>query len=69
MTHEDLAKAVSLLFQQVQKCECGANRVSAGRLSELAQPLNVPIQYFFDELREEGEDGTQILTLREDHAD
>ena len=69
MTQEDLAKAVSLSFQQVQKYERGANRVSAGRLYELARALSVPIQYFFDEFREEGEDGTPILTLREDHAD
>ena len=69
MTLEDLAKAVSLSFQQVQKYERGANRVSAGRLYGLARALSVPIQYFFDEFREEGEDGTPILTLREDHAD
>ena len=53
MTQEDLAKAVSLSFQQVQKYERGANRVSAGRLYELARALSVPIQYFFDEFREE----------------
>ena len=69
MTQEDLAQAVSLSFQQVQKYERGANRVSAGRLYELARALSVPIQYFFDEFREEAEDGTLILTLREEHAD
>ena len=69
MTQEDPAKAVSLSFQQVQKYERGANRVSAGRLYELARALNVPIQYSFDEFREEGADSTPILTLREDHAD
>ena len=69
MTQEDLARAVSLSFQQVQKYERGAKRVSAGRLYGLARALSVPIQYFFDEFREEGEDGTPILTLREDHAD
>ena len=61
MTQEDLAQAVSLSFQKVQKYERGANRVSAGRLYELARALSVPIQYFFDEFREEAEDGTLIL--------
>ena len=69
MTQEDLAKAVALSFQQMQKYERGANRVSAGRLYELARALSVSIQYFFDEFGEEGEDGTSIRTLREDHAD
>ena len=69
MTQEDLARAVSLSFQQVQKYERGAKRVSAGRLYELAWALSVPIQCFFVEFREEGEDSTPILTLRKDHAD
>lgn len=52
-TQEDLAKAVDLSFQQVQKYERGSNRVSACRLYELAKALSVPIQYFFDEYESE----------------
>jgi transcriptional regulator with XRE-family HTH domain len=49
MNQEGLAKALRLTFQQVQKYECGANRVSASRLAELADILCVPIGYFFAE--------------------
>ena len=47
MNQETLAKALGLTFQQVQKYEGGANRVSASRLAEMAQILGVPILYFF----------------------
>ena len=35
-------------FQQIQKYECGANRITASRLYELAKAMNVSVQYFFD---------------------
>jgi transcriptional regulator with XRE-family HTH domain len=44
-----LAEAVGVSFQQVQKYERGANRVSAGRLAEFAAILGVGISYFFEE--------------------
>ncbi|MBV9862614.1 MAG: helix-turn-helix transcriptional regulator [Alphaproteobacteria bacterium] len=50
MNQENLAKALGLTFQQVQKYEGGSNRVSASRLSELAEILGVPVDYFFDDL-------------------
>jgi transcriptional regulator with XRE-family HTH domain len=50
MNQETLAKALGLTFQQVQKYEGGANRVSASRLAATAQILGVPIGYFFAEL-------------------
>ena len=46
-----LADAVGIAFQQVQKYENGTNRISAGRLWEVAKFLKVPIQEFFDGLR------------------
>lgn len=49
-SQEKLAKALGITFQQVQKYERGANRVGAGRLYELAQVLEVPVGFFFDEL-------------------
>ena len=41
---------LNLTFQQVQKYERGANRVGAGRLYELSHALDVPVNYFFEEL-------------------
>jgi transcriptional regulator with XRE-family HTH domain len=53
MNQEKLADALGLTFQQVQKYEGGANRVSASRLSAMAEILAVPISYFFGDLRVE----------------
>ncbi len=50
MNQETLARALGLTFQQVQKYEGGANRVSASRLSQIAEILGVPIAYFFSDL-------------------
>lgn len=46
-TQEDLGRALNISYQQVQKYETAANRVSAGRLYELARELDVDISYFF----------------------
>src|SRR6202049_2982295 len=51
MNQETLANALGLTFQQVQKYEGGANRVSASRLSAMAEILGVPISYFFGDLQ------------------
>jgi transcriptional regulator with XRE-family HTH domain len=50
LTQEHLATALSISYQQVQKYETGANRVSAGRLFEIAQRLEVDMSFFFDGL-------------------
>lgn len=50
LTQEHLAQALEISYQQVQKYETGANRVSAGRLYEIAQRLEVDVSYFFDQL-------------------
>jgi transcriptional regulator with XRE-family HTH domain len=50
MSQEKLAQALGLTFQQVQKYERGTNRVGSSRLYELSKILDVPIQYFFDEM-------------------
>ena len=50
MKQEALANALGLTFQQVQKYEKGANRVSASRLSAMATTLDAPISYFFAEM-------------------
>jgi transcriptional regulator with XRE-family HTH domain len=50
LTQGQLAELVGVRFQQIQKYEAGANRISAARLWRLAQALNVPAAYFFDGL-------------------
>jgi len=48
MTQQDLANMVGVRFQQIQKYECGANRITSSRLYDLSKALNVSVQYFFD---------------------
>ena len=60
-TQQSLAESVGVRFQQIQKYECGANRISAARLFELAEALNVPVQYFYDGLSERDQIGAEEL--------
>lgn len=53
MSQERLGELLGITFQQVQKYEKGSNRVSASRLFQISRVLNVPIQYFYDELKTE----------------
>ncbi len=53
LTQQQVAGSVGVRFQQIQKYECGANRISAARLWSLAEALEVPVNYFFDGLAEE----------------
>lgn len=48
-SQEKLADAAGITFQQVQKYERGANRVSASRLYEFSQIMGVGTDYFFDQ--------------------
>lgn len=50
MTQDNLAEAIGISYQQVQKYETGANRISAGRLFEVAKRLGVSVGYFFEGL-------------------
>jgi transcriptional regulator with XRE-family HTH domain len=50
ISQERLADALGLTFQQVQKYERGANRISASKLYEIARALQVPIGWFFEGL-------------------
>ena len=52
LTQQQLALKVGIRFQQTQKYECGANRISAARLWELAEALETPVSYFYDGLAE-----------------
>ncbi len=50
LTQQDVADALKISYQQFQKYERGENRVSAGRLYEIAMRLKVEVGYFFDGL-------------------
>lgn len=53
VTQQQLAEKVGIKFQQIQKYETGMNRVSASRLWDIANALEVPISFFFEGVREE----------------
>jgi len=53
-TQQQLAEQVGIKFQQIQKYETGMNRVSASRLWDIAQVLEVPVSFFFEGIEEEG---------------
>ena len=50
LTQKRLGDAVGMTFQQVQKYECGGNRIDVSRLWLLACALDVPVSYFFEGL-------------------
>ena len=53
MTQQQLAERVGIKFQQIQKYETGANRVSASRLWDISEALEVPVSFFFEGLEAE----------------
>ncbi len=53
MTQTHLGDALGLTFQQMQKYERGANRISASRLFDLSRVLDVSLEYFFDDMPRE----------------
>lgn len=57
LSQQQMADMIGVTYQQAHKYERGINRISAGRLYEITQVLNVPISYFFDGL-EGAEDQT-----------
>lgn len=66
LTQQQLAESVGIRFQQIQKYECGANRVSASRLFELAEALDVPVQYFYEGLSRRDEVANEDTYLAAD---
>ena len=51
MSQEKLAEAAGITFQQIQKYERGMNRISAGRLFDFSNVLDVPVSYFFEQFQ------------------
>ena len=52
LSQTELANAIGLTFQQLQKYERGMNRISASKLWQISQVLDVPVQWFFEEFAE-----------------
>jgi transcriptional regulator with XRE-family HTH domain len=54
LTQQELAEMIGVSYQQAHKYERGINRVSAGRLFEIAGVLSAPIAYFYEGIGQEG---------------
>ena len=50
LSQQQLAQLIGVTYQQAHKYETGINRISAGRLYQIAQALGVEISYFFEEI-------------------
>ena len=58
VTQQQLAEKVGIKFQQIQKYETGMNRISASRLWDIAEAMEVPVAFFFEGIDAEA-DGAQ----------
>ncbi len=67
LTQEQLGEKLGLTFQQVQKYEKGVNRISAGRLFEIAQALGITITYFYEGVDELLETSPAVSVHETDH--
>jgi transcriptional regulator with XRE-family HTH domain len=73
LTQQQLAGACGVRFQQIQKYECAANRMSAARIWQLSEVLQVPVSYFYEGLIEpqaeapqpESRDGGEVFGRKE----
>jgi transcriptional regulator with XRE-family HTH domain len=62
LTRRQLGEMIGLTYPQIHKYEWGFNRVSAGKLFEIACALRAPITYFFEDT---GQEGPRQITLHE----
>ncbi len=56
MSQSALADAIGVTFQQVQKYEKGTNRMGSSRLQQVANVLQVPVKFFFEDVPRAAED-------------
>ena len=63
MSQDELASMIGVTFQQVQKYESGANRISASRLFIIAKVLQVDIAFFYNGLEKEIPEIVDVLNL------
>ncbi|PVA09211.1 transcriptional regulator [Pelagivirga sediminicola] len=69
MTQQQLAESVGIKFQQIQKYETGANRVSASRLWDIAAAMGVDVAFFFEGMQAAPSSGDQIAAPKGSPAD
>ena len=65
LTQQQLAEMIGVTYQQAHKYERGINRVSAGRLFEIARALSAPVSHFYEGI---GEEGPRQVTPASAHA-
>jgi transcriptional regulator with XRE-family HTH domain len=63
MSQEQLAAGLGVTFQQVQKYEKGHNRIGASRLQQLAEILQVPVSFFFEDFAAPGRTRASLSDL------
>lgn len=63
LSQQQMANLIGVTYQQAHKYERGINRISAGRLYEIARVLNVPVSYFYDGL--DDADGADDISIRQ----
>ncbi len=63
LSQQQMAQMIGVTYQQAHKYERGINRISAGRLYEIAKVLQVPVSFFFDGLDRTSND--EELTMRQ----
>jgi transcriptional regulator with XRE-family HTH domain len=69
MSQTDVADALGVTFQQVQKYEKGINRIGAGRLQHISRLLQVPISFFFEGAPQvSGQDDTKTSAAFPQHV-
>ena len=51
-SQQQMAELIGVTYQQAHKYERGINRISAGRLYQIANVLGVPVEYFFEGLED-----------------
>lgn len=64
LSQSELGAAIGLTFQQIQKYERGGNRISASTLHHIAEALDVPVSFFFDDMA----DGLKLVSAGGDDS-
>jgi len=68
LSQEALAEMVGVTFQQIQKYERGANRISGSRMWHLAKAMSIPISYYYEGLEETADGKVSTNLDTEFHA-
>jgi transcriptional regulator with XRE-family HTH domain len=63
LTQQQMAELIGVTYQQAHKYETGINRISSGRLYQIAQALGVEVSYFFEDVEPERRNKTKASEL------